>query len=111
SGAGDAAASVRVLETSTALTPPSLIPGVAAGRPVLLGAGFNADYFFESVPGAVSASRDYLPDAAGSPRGSISVDPSSFAPFGTSTVGVAAVFTRLPSEARTRSISLFGVNA
>ncbi len=113
---GDPGATVRVLDTPTALATPTVISSAIAGgaaRPVMVASDFAGNYVYESAPGAVSLSRAYLPGGSGSPRGPLSFTAQVFAPVapGGSDVGTAATLSRGGADATTRGFSIFGVNA
>lgn len=112
SAAGDAAATRSLLNTTTTLTPPTVIPASVAGRPVMLDLDMANNVRFEQTANVTVVSATNHLGAGVSARGPISFSATPFARLsnGAADAGVASVLCRAPSSTKTRSISAWGVN-
>lgn len=112
SAAGDTAATRSLLNTTTTLTPPTVIPTSVAGRPVMLDLDMANNVRFEQTANTTVVSATNHLGAGVSARGPISFSAVPFTRLsnGAADAGVAGVLCRAPSSTKTRSISAWGVN-
>jgi hypothetical protein len=113
SGANDAPATNRLIDTPTSLSTPAAIPTSVAGRPVAMGLSFASNLHIEQSAGsAATTTSGFLPGGASQARGNVAFTTGRFASLsnGTGDAGTAAVLLRTDAGTSTRAITAWGVN-
>ncbi|MBL0871513.1 MAG: hypothetical protein IBJ18_13150 [Phycisphaerales bacterium] len=108
---GDTTRTAQVYSTTTSLTTPTLIPVGIASRAVTLGTDFANAGLIEQTAGVVSTISNHVASGVGV-RGPMSFigRTSPRVNSGGNNAGIGASLARGPSETRTRSIAIWGVN-
>ncbi len=113
SGANDAPATNRLIDTPTSLTTPNAVPASIASRPVAFGLSFASNINFEQTAGVATATTTaFLPGGVGTARGNASYTTANFSPVhnGKNDTGTAAVLLRTDAGTSTRAVTVWGVN-
>jgi hypothetical protein len=110
-GAGDPGATTFVRVSSTSMVVPAMLsrstPGSAA-RPVAITTDFASQFISESALNTTTS----VAMPAGSPRGSVTVIPQTFAPLtNASTIATGTTLVRTDANAKTRGIQLLGLSS
>ncbi len=108
---GDPTRTSLLLSTTTALTTPTLISSAIAGRPVVLGLDFANVEQIEQSAGSMTGISTHL-SAGASLRGPMTfiARPFVLVSNGLTDAGTGIALSRLTSETKTRSISIWGIN-
>ncbi len=108
SGAGDAAASARLVNNGTVtLAAPSCMPVELAGRPLLIGVNLAKQMLHESSPGVVTGTQAHLAGAFDH-RGNPSFSP---VPLFTGSVGTVGMIAKSAQASKADRLAVIGVDA